>query len=349
MLKNKMSVISIINSLELNAGPKAKSDITKIVIDNYNGNELVLDIKTNPYKSGKFPYLIFNLLRKIVFLKKVKKINAIKIFQYPVMRNFKILKNNINYKDCILFVHDIKSLKDQINNEEEFRFINKFEYIVCHNDIMKEEFIKHGVSPEKIHVLEIFDYLCDASNNSDENKFDINNIRIAYTGNLVRTKAPFIYQINENKMNFELYLYGIGYDDSYVNSKIHYKGSFNPNELPSNIKEDIGLIWDGDANSAVDENTGFKNYDKFISPHKLSCYIAAGIPVITWKKFGIANFVEKENIGYLIDNIDDINNINFKDYNEKKQNILKLSEKVKNGYYTKRVIDEILEEMEERK
>ncbi len=343
---NKISVISIINSRELNAGPKAKSDITSIILKNFNSEELVLDINTDPNKSGKFPYLMINLFKKIVFLKRIKKNNNIKIFQYPVMRNTNLLKKYINYDNCILLIHDIKTIRDQINDNSEFDFINRFQYIICHNNAMKKVLVNHGIDSKKLFCLEIFDYISD--NNEEPKTFNVKNIRIAYTGNLVKTKVPFLYQISQESMNYTLVLYGIGYDKNNVNSRIEYKGSFNPDELPCKITEPLGLVWDGDAISEKDENVGFKNYDKYISPHKLSCYLAAGIPVIVWEKLGEANFVKNENIGYLIKNVNDINKIDFSDYSDKKRNAERISSKIRNGEYTIKTINKIINKMEEK-
>ena len=76
--------------------------------------------------------------------------------------------------------------------------------------------------------------------------------------------------------------------------------------------------------------------------------MAAGIPVIAWKKAAISEFIKKNNIGYLIDQISDINNLDFSDYNEKLKNTKKMQVKVRNGYFTKTVINEILNDIGEK-
>ena len=79
---------------------------------------------------------------------------------------------------------------------------------------------------------------------------------------------------------------------------------------------------------------------------KLSCYTAAGIPVIVWEKAAIADFVKKYDIGYTIKSIYDINNLDLKDYNRKQENIKELQKKVRNGYFTKRVVDKFLKDID---
>jgi hypothetical protein len=163
---------------------------------------------------------------------------------------------------------------------------------------------------------------------------------IAFVGNLAKEKTPFIHQLDENKMKFNLHLYGVGIDKD-INSKIVYEGSFNPDELPLYINQKLGLVWDGNYDES-DEDKSYKNYTKYNNPHKLSCYIASGIPVIVWEKAAVANFVKENNIGYVINNIYDINNLSFDDYETKKKNVIEISKKVRNGYYTNKVFDEIL-------
>ena len=100
-------------------------------------------------------------------------------------------------------------------------------------------------------------------------------------------------------------------------------------------------MWDGNVDES-DEHLTYKNYTKYNNPHKLSCYLAAGIPVIVWKKSAVANFVLKNNIGYVISSLYDINELDFSDYELKKKNIEKISKNLKNGYYTKKVIKQML-------
>ena len=208
---------------------------------------------------------------------------------------------------------------------------------------MKIYLVERGIKKENIFVLELFDYLCNS--NIVERKSELDKeFKVIYAGNLIETKSPFIYQINQNKINFTIDLYGKGVEKN-ISDKISYKGAFSPDELPSKLEGDLGLVWDGNFDES-DENQKMKNYTKYNNPHKLSCYIAAGIPVIVWRKAAIADLVDKYNIGYKISNIYDINNLDLSDYDKKLKNVRELSKKVRTGYFTTRVMDEILKDME---
>ena len=142
-------------------------------------------------------------------------------------------------------------------------------------------------------------------------------------------------------------LYGVGINKDLA-PNIIYKGKYSAFELPSKLDGDLGLIWDGKADTS-DENYQMKNYTKYNNPHKLSCYMAAGLPVIVWEKAAISKFVKDNNIGYTIKKIDDINILDFSDLKEKAENVKKIEEKVQNGEYTKSVIKKILKDMGEIK
>ena len=82
---------------------------------------------------------------------------------------------------------------------------------------------------------------------------------------------------------------------------------------------------------------------KYNNPHKLSLYIAAGLPVVVWEKAAIADFVKKYNIGIIVKSLLDldkeINSLSEEQYEEFKQNILVLQKNVTNGYYTRRALN----------
>jgi len=172
--------------------------------------------------------------------------------------------------------------------------------------------------------------------------FNKNDITIAFAGNLIKEKTPFLYELKKEKMNYTLNVYGVGIEND-IHEKIKYQGSFLPEELPNKLDADFGLVWDGKCDES-DENEGFKKYTKYNNPHKLSCYLAAGLPVIVWKKSAIKDFVLKNNLGYAVNSLEEINKLDFKDYEQIKSNVEEFKQKVRSGYFTKKMIDKILEE-----
>ena len=303
-------------------GVKAKTDIENIVQKEFEIK--VENVKQIKKEKPSWIYEQILKIRRILCILKNIFSRELIILQVP-FTNKKVMKL---LKNKVALIHDISGLqfvKDDLL-EEEIDFYKSCNYVIAHNNKMKEYLISKGIDENKIFVLELFDYICNCD--YKENKIGENPV-IIYSGYLLKNKVPFLYQLEEEKMNFKINLYGMGIDKD-INSKIKYNGSFSPLELPNKIEGDLGLVWDGNIDES-DENEGFKRYTKYNNPHKLSCYMAAGIPVIVWKKAAIAEFVEKYNVGYTISNLYDINDIDFADYEIKKENAMKISEKVKSA------------------
>ncbi len=330
--KNKKIILSQYIKNNFNAGPKAKTDIEKIV-----ENKFDFEVKTMPLTEK----ICKNKLKRMIqFAKKFKLISSIAketeiaIIQSPFSCK-KIMMDK--FKNKIVIIHDIEGLRNQDLKEleEEIKFYKSCNFVIAHNKKMKKFLIKKGIDSNKIYELELFDYLCDGT--AKEKKLDYTLPKIVYCGNL--DKASFIYQLDSEKMNYELYLYGQK-SKEFKNEKIIYKGKYAPDEMPNKIDGNIGLVWDGNFDES-DEDKSYKNYTKYNNPHKLSCYIASGMPVIVWKKSAIADFVRENNIGYEISNLYDINKLDFSDYDVKKNNVEKLEKKVREGYFTQSILGKI--------
>lgn len=329
--KRQLNIFTNCTAPAYHAGPKAPRDVIKIIKEHYNAKVITYFSPVN--KAQKIVerirklYLVFY----IYFLEQ-----NISIVQYPFILNKKIMKKLGNGN--ILLIHDLESIRS--NAPDETDVLDAFAYIIVHNICMKDFLIQKGIDKKKIYVLEMFDYCCQ---NEIPNSCDFSPKKpiVAFAGNLSK-KCPFVYQLDAKKMYFVLHLYGVGIDKD-INAKELYCGAFDPDILPNKLQANLGLVWDGNYDES-DEDQGFKNYTRYNNPHKLSCYLAAGIPVIVWKKSAVAHFVQKHNVGYCISNIYDINNLDFADYNQKQKNALNVGKKIKKGYYTVRVVDQILKE-----
>ncbi len=333
-----MIVFSKYEANKLNAGPKAKVDIENILKENFNSK-----IITFKYNSKYEKNIVLNSLYKIykmiyifskfAFLNK----NDTIIIQHPATQKRFFIKK---FKTKVILIHDIEGLRFQEKEkcDSELSFFNEFDYIIVHNNKMKEYLENNNIPSEKIYVLGVFDYLT-TSTKEVNNNYTIKDLKLFYPGNLSKEKSPFIHQLDEKKLKYTINLYGKGIEKD-INSKLVYKGTFKPDNIGI-IEGDIGLIWDGNFDES-DENVTFKNYTKYNNPHKLSCCLALGIPVIVWKKAAIADFVKENNIGYTISNIYEINNLDFSDYEEKRNNAITIGNNVRNGNYTKEVINKIL-------
>ena len=169
-------------------------------------------------------------------------------------------------------------------------------------------------------------------------KKDSNIEIVIIAGNLNKEKSRYIYEFpNEFKINFSLY--GMGVDIEYLPRCMIYKGSFSPEELPNVLEGGYGLVWDGDSIEGCVGLAG--KYLKYNNPHKASLYIAAGKPLIVWKKSAIAPYVCEKEIGITIDNLNDLPHvlkcISKEKYMKLVRNVLKEREALINGEHLKRI------------
>lgn len=344
-----MRILTVKGAGDFNAGPKAPSDIIEILCKKYNAKSELLVQGKGIFGKIKYRIKIFSTILKC------RLENDILVMQFPMYettnilnRLFLIALSLANKNKTVALIHDLDSIRgeDEILKKQEFSRLSKLKYIIVHNNKMKKYLEDIGIKAN-LYTLELFDYICDKKENFErvENRLDKDSLKVVYAGNLAEVKSPYVYQLDNKKMNFTINLYGVGIEKS-INDKLIYKGKFPPNQLPDEIQGDLGLIWDGNFDES-DENVKFKNYTKYNNPHKLSCYIAAGIPVIVWRKAAIADFVKKHNIGYSISNIYDINKIALSDYNEKLNNVKNIQKEARNGEFTVRVFEKVLKDMEE--
>lgn len=341
-----MRILTVKTSQKFNAGPKAPRDIIEILQKEYNAKAVYLIQSNNLIKKILYRLQIFNN----IVISKLK--NEILVLQFPMYETSKFLNKFFMFclkrakkNKTIILIHDLEGLRnnDEEIKEQDISRLNMAEYVIAHNNVMKSYLEEQGVN-SKIYTLELFDYLCENEQEQNEDNEIKENI-ITYAGNLVDVKSPYIYQIEETKMKFNLNLYGVGLDESkLLNKKISYKGKFSPDELPNKLTGKLGLVWDGNFDES-DEKIGMKPYTKFNNPHKLSCYMAAGLPVVVWEKAACANFVKENNVGYTINSIYDINDIDYTSYSQKKNNVLLIKDRVRNGYYTKKIFSDIIKNM----
>lgn len=283
------------------------------------------------------------IIKQIFSMKKFKTADVI-FFQYPAVKNnmqkilFKYMnKNGIS----IALIHDLLSIQGTNINckEDEIAQLKYFSHLIVHNKYM-EAYIRELGYTGKIVVLDLFDYLHDVDRPLNEPSVFSNTI--SFAGNL--RKSRFLLELDTiSSCRFDLY--GVTGDMNFSNIKnLSYKGILPSDEIVYLLTGDFGLIWDGDTIDRCSGITG--EYLKYNNPHKLSLCIAAGKPVITWKKAAIADFVIKENIGVVVDSLEQLNNMDLqKGYSIMKSNVLKIKSKVAEGYYLKKAINIILEEI----
>lgn len=353
-------------SNKFHAGSKAREDVNYFL---KNTGFEVLTFKVNDSK--KFLKKVKNYLgfffKSPAMVRKVQP-NSLVLIQYPYPHRSiiltsifrRLMKKNVK---VVALVHDIDTLRFQRPDAEikkEIQRLNSFHHVISHNPTMTEWLTNKGLK-KSVFNLGIFDYRMNnlVPNFSSEfaeelavypnSNSNIDRSRsVVFAGNLSIDKSKFLYNFTDEILkDLTLNLYGIEFDKNKVNCKNYsYKGVFQPDELPRKMEGHFGLIWDGEELNTCSGHFG--QYLRFNNPHKLSLYMAAGMPVVTWKNAAIADLIAKNKIGILVDSLteiaDAISEISNDQYLEMKNNILDFNKKVTSGHYIQSIIEKIEED-----
>lgn len=270
--------------------------------------------------------------------------HSILLLQYPFcqkqdIRNSMLLRLKTEKKvRIIVFVHDVEVLRKIFldkSAEEDFNFILRLaDIFIVHNMKMLTYFTELGISSNRLIPLHVFDYLLKS-----QKKTVVFEKSITIAGNLQITKSPYIEQLSR-LAPLKVHLYGPNYEGKNAADNINYHGSYSSDEIPQILDRGFGLVWDGDSLEGCFGDTG--EYLRYNNPHKLSLYLAAGIPVIIWKDAAESFFVKENNLGIIVNSLYEIPSIlaemNEETYKEYLCHVNIISERIIHGYYTKKAL-----------
>lgn len=257
------------------------------------------------------------------------------LFHFPIHSSKnKILLRLISKKSipAAVIIVDIDGLRDRDEAllKQELALLHQFKWIIAHNDAMKK-FLEEKLPSKKIYSIGIFDY----NSTAQEPKIQTSNA-ICFAGNI--EKSPFIYALNDVDIN----IYGLGFDANQSKENLHYQGAFDAASLPSKLEGNYGLVWDGKDIHQCDP------YLQFNNPHKLSLYLAAGLPVIVWSNSAVAPLVLEKNIGITVNNLADLKNIlktvTPATYHQMQQNAAAIGVRINKGYFLQQALLQIMKE-----
>lgn len=319
---------SVVGKKNQDAGPKAKNDIEKILVD--QGYErLNLEISRN--KFAKLLYSFYGINR----LFKGEDPDEI-VFQYPIYSVFltkKFVKaiRKYTHAKLVFIVHDVEALRGYFEDpkfyKNEIDIFNSTDGMIVHNRKMREWLVDNGVQVPMVE-LGIFDYI----NPQPIVKSAEFNKSLCFAGNLVEKKAGFIQNLPWVKVHINVF--GPNPLGNYP-SCVNYCGVYPSDELPLYMKENFGLIWDGNSIRSCEGIYG--QYMQYNAPHKTSLYLSSGMPIIVWKKAAVAEFIEKGKLGITVEDLSKLDGVleslTQEDYTEMKNNALAIAQKLREGFY----------------
>lgn len=328
-----------------NAGPKAKMDIEKFLVDNGFVKWNFTINQKSILQKARVAYLdIPNFFNK----NENQKIDEV-FLQYPTYSKIvtkQLIKRlkKLNSK-VFLIVHDVESLRLHYGEEnyirEELDMFNLVDGLIIHNEKMAQWLKENGVNVP-MESLEVFDY--DNPNplvNNDEYRKSV-----CFAGNL--TKAGFLQNLSLKEVS--LNIFGPNPADKY-GQNISYQGQYSPEDLSNHLNDNFGLVWDGTTPTTCDGIFG--NYMKYNNPHKASLYLSSGIPVVIWRKAALSKFIEENNLGIAVDSLTELDEVLSKMSLSKYENLLKnvrdVSQKLKKGFFIEKAIQNLENTVSENK
>jgi hypothetical protein len=320
------------------AASKAVQDC-KSILAGLGYQDLSIDDLSRTNKN--YLWKLFTCLVKMFF--KIKP-GSLLVIQYPLLSGNRFFKYFIKLARLkkikfICLIHDINELRFPGSTGGEAHILNHYDCIIAHNQQMTNWLLKKQVSVPIIS-LEVFDYLTIKGKVAN---FDVTSEsaikQVAFAGNL--SKSDFIYLLDRvDKWRFNLYGPNYKQDKHPHSANARWNGALTPDNILTDMKGAFGLIWDGQYIDRLDEVNG--NYLKYNNPHKLSLYLAAGLPVIAPAQAAISKFIEANDVGILVGDLENLNDIHIDitEYQRLKKNVMNLSEKIKSGGYLVHAIHE---------
>ena len=226
-------------------------------------------------------------------------------YQYPTSaRNgFPIVARllHVFHNRIVLIIHDVQSLRYHRDPSQDIGIFNSADLIIAHTEPMRQWLIDHGVKTP-IVLLHIFDYY------SEDDFLPVDDIvarhnEVVFAGNLRKSEfLPALCRHPFSGLTFNLY--GLKGDIDFSSyPHIKYCGVFQGDHTGT-IHGGWGLVWDGDSITTCDGVLG--DYLRYNLPHKLSLYIAAGLPVIVWSQSAVADWVKENHLGLVVDSLEEL-------------------------------------------
>jgi hypothetical protein len=234
----------------------------------------------------------------------------------------------------VCFLTDINGLKDQdvVLLQKELSVFRQLKLFIVHNEVM-QQWLQQQVPQAKSSHIDFFDFLAPASVEERTLSSDI-----CFAGNLA--KSPFLQALHRfPELHFHLY----GDALPALAHNCTYHGQFIPAALPLLMRGSFGLVWDGDSADGLEGVLGV--YARWISPHKLSLYILAGMPIISHSDSAAAKLVTQYGIGISVDAIsevaDAIGVLPEEEYQEMRRRMRPLAERISKGLCLVTALEEL--------
>ncbi len=229
----------------------------------------------------------------------------------------------------VCYIGDIDGIKDgnAVQLLKDINALNRFTHFIVHNAAMQRWLMQY-VPGSVSGVINFFDFLAQpVRRDVDPGPYH----SICFAGNL--TKSGFLRHLHTLPQAIQFHIYGPGGEAISPQPNVVSYGVFTPYELPAKVEGQFGLVWDGESITGPGGSLG--EYMKYISHHKLSLYILAGLPLIVPSFAASAALVEKLGIGIAIDSLEQlaarIQAVDAVTYQHMQKNMQPVAERISSG------------------
>lgn len=326
---------------KVNAQGKARDDVRRTLLS-VGATEIAVTrrVLRNPLKKGKtIPYIsgFFQAISEFCLSKKVKSGDRVFFQDFTSdLHQYMIKQCKKRGAEVHIIVHDILSVRFRnYAISKDVDSLNNADFVYIHTESFKKLLVENGLTAQT-KVLQIFDYYSD---DPLQEEIVMRNMKndVVFAGNL--EKSEFLKPwIGSGTRHTCVHLYGLK-SNLVIHGNFKYEGAFNSSNT-SFVKGGWGLVWDGDSHKTCSGPLG--EYLKYNSSHKISLYIACGIPLIVWKESSLAEWVTDNKLGITISSLEEIDNsidsVSISDYMNIVGNVRCLSIKVRSGYFLKNLL-----------
>ena len=323
------------------AGNKAKTDIERTLRGLGARN---LGLRTTFYDNKVVAFLL-NLVGIVKMMFCIRKGDRL-VLQYPVKKYFSFICRVAHWRKAqiIVIIHDLMSLhRKRVTLETELSRLSKGDVIIASNEKMQQWLAAQGLQ-RPMTPLGLFDYLDNVPHESHmtHESHEPHAWSLVYAGALVMRKNSYLLELANKAEHFDLHIYGNADGLPGIDKAPHAVCyPFTPaDEFIRNADGDFGLVWDGDSLETCQGDFG--EYLRYNSPHKVSFYLRAGLPVIIWREAAVASIIEHEGIGITITSIAELEQrlqtLTTEELEAMRQNVARVSQRLVSGQYFQKAL-----------
>lgn len=262
------------------------------------------------------------------------------VYQYPSYNQFNFEQTFVGRLKqrgarIALLIHDSELLRDN-SFLKEIALFNQADMLITHGEKMELKLKSFGITTAMVSK-ELFDYRIPAEQVSLEPSL---KKTMVFAGNV--QKSVFL-----KEWHCQTRVQVFGSKGAFVLGKnVEYMGVYSQFELlrlmPKNC---FGIAWDNN----LPQGGKYREYTQYNAPHKISLYLALGLPVIVWRNSAISESILQYKLGYVIDSLEEVDllmeRLTCDELTQLKQRVNKFSDLLKEGIFTKKALIQVEQEL----